>query len=457
MGQIIGVDTSLITSIAGVNASEISKIGEVETEYIDNQGNPVKLFTGAGVKSTNLPYIFIPGNTIVGAEFERPTDVEEPSSYKIIGGGRANDTNNPIPTAKLNNFKNKLYKLYNTTDSQTFTISQWFKINDFPRHFSNKNGNVIRKKATSISRYDFKSPGVSDKLSAGFIEFGAIGPYYRKSDDSKPYKGIYVPFSLGVFINNGTYPVSLYTDYAYQLNTWYMVSLKIEGDLTNTDRKQQYALTLYINGENVSTAIYHGRLWSLKQRSRSGHQNRKQVIATSPGFADFYNNIITNKSQHYLNFKKFINLFEMNYVSFSPTVTFGGNVRYNTGISQPYHNNKFPFTNSRIDFGRLTIDQNSTPLELYNNTSENYPNTSLPPTSGIFIVVNNDQLPEGDVCNLPLGGQITAYYNSENRAYFSDLGFNEKVNGNYWFYKDLDNNWIVQIAEGGDAKIITYC
>lgn len=451
MGQIIGVDTSLVTNIAGINASEISKIGEIETEYIDEKGNPVKLFTGAGVKSTNLPYIFIPGNTIVGAEFEKSNDASEPSSNKVTGAARTDDTNNVGPTAKLNNFKNKLYKLPKTTDIQTFAISQWFKINDFPRHINNNN--VVRKKATSISRYDFKSPGVSDVLSAGYIEFGAISPYYRKSDDSKPYKGTYTPFSLGVFIYNGKYPISLYTDYTYQLNTWYMMTLKIEGDLTNTDRKQQLLLTLYINENIISTAIYQGRLWSQKQRSKSGRRSKKQVIATSPEFLDFYNNTVISKTTHGINFKKFLNLFEMNYVSFSPTVTFSNN----NGINQPGGKNGFPFTNSRIDFGRLNIDQNDTPLELYNTTVENYPNETPPPTSGIFIISNTGEFNLDEACGLPLGEQVIAYYSSEKRAYCSNPTFEDPFNGNEWFYKDLDNNWVVQIGSVGNIKIIANC
>ena len=105
MGQIIGIDTSLIKNIAGINASEITKIGEIETEYIDRKGNPVKLFTGAGVRSTNLPYTFTPGNSVASATFEKSSDVEEPSNNKVLGASRTYDTLNIIPTVKLNNFK----------------------------------------------------------------------------------------------------------------------------------------------------------------------------------------------------------------------------------------------------------------------------------------------------------------------------------------------------------------
>ena len=453
MGQIIGIDTSLIKNIAGINASEITKIGEIETEYIDRKGNPVKLFTGAGVRSTNLPYTFTPGNSVASATFEKSSDVEEPSNNKVLGASRTDDTLNIIPTVKLNNFKNKLYKLPKTNSSQVFTISQWFKINDFPRHTNNDTGYTIRKKATAISRYDFKSPGDSNKLSAGFIEFGAIGPYYRKANGSKPYKGIFVPFSLGVFIYNGKYPISLYTDYAYQLGTWYMMSLNIEGDLTNSTTNNPCKLELYINGELVSTAVYNGRLWSQKQLSKGGRTNRKKVIATSPGFLNFYDSLLPNQPTHNIVFKKFLNLFEMNYVSFSPIVRFG-DVGYNDGYHEAGGDGRFPFTNSRIDFGTLTISQDNAFPELYSSTSADYQN-SAPPSSGVFIINMSGDVPEMG-CSSPLLGSVDAYYNFENHLYYSDPGFNEFFVGNDWIYKDLNNNWIVQIGNG-DNKIISSC
>lgn len=373
MGQISGIQASLITNIAGIQAANISSIGPVSAATLG--------LGGGSVAPGNFPYSFIPGSdTVSGAVFSKASDVSNPSGYKILGPERFEDSDGNS-TFELSNISSKFYNL-DAENLQSFTISQWVRVNNFPKR--SRNGGFIRKKRTSLARYDFKST-TTEGLSQGYIEFGATAPYYTNGVDfSKKYQYTYEPFSFGVCISNGKHPITLYTDYKFQLGTWYMltvqVTLSAPGDFTNPTAAK--SVKLWINNQVENTALFLGKPWSTKVKSKYYNDNRNRgnsggsrlgnIFANIPEFKDYYLNSIYNQPQWSLTFKSFVNIFEMNHASFSPVKRFNTS---NTGNVQPTYNSSMVNRNSYVDFGELNIYDSLNGFntqELYGATFNHY-------------------------------------------------------------------------------------
>lgn len=127
--------------------------------------------------------------------------------------------------------------LINNDKSDSYTISLWVKIDDFPyREFD---GRQIRSKRSAITRinYDFND----ETKQRNFIEFGAMLPYYKLSDRKSvtyPYKtpfspddpsGYYnLPVSFGAALKIGKKSYTFYTDYKFKMKTWYLLSFEIQ-------------------------------------------------------------------------------------------------------------------------------------------------------------------------------------------------------------------------------------
>ena len=351
MGQISGINASSITSIAGVAVANISYVGPVSAAALG--------LGGGSIAPGNFPYSFVPGSeTITGATFSKASDIEQPSDYKILGAQRgfAYDTN---PTFQLSNISSKFYNI-GGEGVQSYVISQWVRVNNFPSH-DNKFGSSARKKRTALARYDFKTSSDTN-LSTGYIEFGAVAPYYTNGVDfKKKYKFSYNPFSFGVCISNYKHPITLYTDYQFELGTWYMLSVEIqfEGGIINEPSIAKN-VKMWVNGTNVNTALFLGKPWSTKvknntnrNKGNSGGARLGNIFANIPGFKDYYLNSIYNQSQWNLTFKSFVNIFEMNHASFSPVTKYEPD--YNNGTNQPVVNSNIVNKNSYVDFGELNI------------------------------------------------------------------------------------------------------
>jgi hypothetical protein len=374
MGQISGVNTQSITNIAGIPVANISYVGPVSSAALG--------LGGGGISPANFPYKFTPGATVTGATFTKAEDVSNPASYKILGANRGDDSFSKNPTFELSNITNKIYNLsLEEATSTSYTISQWVKINNFPKR--SRNGVYIRKKRTALSKYDFKTSSIGG-LSDGYIEFGAMAPYYTNGVNfEKKYQYQFAPLSFGVCISNYKHPVTLYTDYRFQLETWYMLTVEIFINGTPDSNELTKNVKLYVNGEVQNTAIFFGKPWSLKVKSKSYNKNRNHgnsggarlgnIFANIPEFKDYYLNSIYNQPEWDLIFKSFVNILEMNHASFSPVTLYEpGN---NNGIITPTFKSGVTSSNSSVDFGELNIYNSyngSNVSEMYNATFSYY-------------------------------------------------------------------------------------
>jgi hypothetical protein len=370
MAQIAGVDASLITSIAGIPVTNISSIGsqQVENSGFTNLGNRYQAPSG-------FPYTFIPGNEVVGANFFCNGSI---NGNVISGKTNFNDKGHSDSTFQLKNLSSKFYTIEG--ELSRYVISQWIRINDFPRHIRPFTENVFRKKRTSISRYDFIDPS-SEGLTRGFIEFGAIAPYYKDSDNNYINQYRFDPISLGVCIGfDGGYMVSLYTDYKFRLETWYMVTVEITSE-NFSDPSSYKNVKMWVNNNNQETALFLGKPWSSKANQRNRRSNNYdrtagfggQRLAVFPKFTTYWpiREFKTNQIWNLL-FNNFVNIYEMNYASFSPIRGISGNTNSVQTINKYGNDTKL---NSRIDFGRIDIYGGDSNIEeLYINTANQYPN-----------------------------------------------------------------------------------
>lgn len=375
MGQISGVNASSITSIAGVSVANISYVGPTSAATLGL----------GGVLPVNLPFNYTPGLPPLGSTLSYATDVAAPSSHMFIGAVRGvDDEIYTAPTFQLSNLNSKFYNYnYGTTDN--IIISQWVRINDFPYHHASNGTLGIRLKRSSLSKYHFPS---GNGLDQGYIEFGAMAPYYLDAGGAPIYKFQMSPISLGVVIAGkgdqgaSNAPVSIYTDYQYNLNQWYMVTVHLQST-DFTDYTSTKNIKFYVNNTLVECAFYKGIPW--KTRTYAGYHNKSRRnqnspyyvntsdsgIATQPGFLRHDGNTQPSAPQYNYVFKhRFPNIAEMNHASFSPVVVYAGN----TTFSNPNGTKNRARQNSRVDFGELNIytgtsDNIST---LYSNTSRFY-------------------------------------------------------------------------------------
>jgi hypothetical protein len=375
MAKIAGVDASLITSIAGVSVTNISSIGpqQVINSGFANLGNRYQAPTG-------FPYTFIPGDSVTGANFFCNGSIRD---NVILGRTNFNDKGNSDSTFQLRNLSSKFYNIEG--DLNRYVISQWVRINDFPRHIRPFTENVFRKKRTSISRYDFINTA-SEGLKDGFIEFGAMAPYYKDSDNNYIHQYQFSPISLGVCIGfDGGYMVSLYTDYKFQLETWYMVTVEITSESFN-DPSSTKNVKMWVDNNNQETALFLGKPWSSKanQRNKRSNNYNRNAGNKNADFNDYHLAVFpkfttynptrefkTNQTWNLL-FNNFVNIYEMNYASFSPIRGISGNTNSVQTIDKYGNDTKL---NSRIDFGRIDIYGGDSNIEeLYINTVSQYPN-----------------------------------------------------------------------------------
>jgi hypothetical protein len=371
MAQIAGIDASLITNIGGTPVTNISSIGsqQVINSGFANLGNRYQAPSG-------FPYTFIPGNEVVGANFFCNGSI---NGNVISGKTNFNDKGHSDSTFQLKNLSSKFYTIEG--ELSRYVISQWIRINDFPRHIRPFTENVFRKKRTSISRYDFIDPS-SEGLTRGFIEFGAIAPYYKDSDNNYINQYRFDPISLGVCIGfDGGYMLSLYTDYKFNLGKWYMVTVEIISENFN-DPSSTKNVSMWVDNTNQQTALFLGKPWSSKALQRNRRSNNytrsaglsEHRLAVFPKFTRFYEGGEKIKLGQTWNllFNKFVNIYEMNYASFSPIRGISGNTNSVQTINKYNNDTKL---NSRIDFGRIDIYGGDSNIEeLYINTANQYPN-----------------------------------------------------------------------------------
>lgn len=210
-------------------------------------------------KPNNLVFTYLPnfsdiskynvGNT--GTESVVYTDFNAPSNplgiakgtaiSEMYGGDLAYTLANEeiIPTLAIVNGDDTMSTGIDLS-SYYYTVSFWVKVNRFPSYYlyydsPNPNTDFKRK------RMVFLQLGYNKVFNAprDVIQFGAMGPYYIYNRTSNYYKFDFEPMSFAVAglgksearndqPNHFNYRDSAYTDYAYSLNTWYMVSASFQ-------------------------------------------------------------------------------------------------------------------------------------------------------------------------------------------------------------------------------------
>jgi hypothetical protein len=357
--------------------------------------------TGPKIPINNLLFTYQPGHN---NEFNKiapvttGSDVAPPTTGKIIGPRRTSDYgygpayddihNNIGPIMNIQTITDSIYKV--NTLSNTYSISLWVKIISFPTKYtlsasSRGTTNTTRLKQTSIARFNYF--GDTNPYDSGFIEFAAQAPYYKDIYGNITYKSVFEPISFGVkiqgfnTINSNANIHSIYTDYKFSLNKWYLLTLQLEGDLTfpgdfTTPSDILFPMTnkFFVNGVQENIGISKGNIFSRNSKSQHWHNKgtfrfkprTNGVIATHPGFLN-YNNVLVNNSTSVMstfnlytrknpNTLKPINLSKLNNINFSPT---------KLSLSQY-------FCNSGINFGLIYIYNSEYNNSLYTSFKHLY-------------------------------------------------------------------------------------
>ena len=328
-------------------------------------------------------------NKVVASDVVHTNDgkLNGPQRISNHGFGDVRDDVNNIsngPTIDLSSIitGNTIYTL-DKINTSIYTISLWVNIKNFPSNYTHKSidreeAYSTKIKRTSIARFHYSTmtTDVNDK-NDGFIEFGAMAPYYRDKDNVYVYKSIFEPFSIGIAIGTRKHCRSIYTDYNFNLNKWYLITLQIESDSNFNNTKQLITTKMYINDELQEVAESYGMAWREHKRDQTKLGNKRMfgLVATQPGFSYKHgNNTFIHSNLITMLFKQFLNLDKLNYINYSPIKVFGPNI--NDGINgygsgNQLQDSKYQ-TNSSIDFGQLYIYDKGFDSTIYLNYKNMY-------------------------------------------------------------------------------------
>ena len=173
----------------------------------------------------NLMFMFQPGTTTLFNNFTSSLalDVAAPTNGALTGPRRVNteytssydDTNSSgsyqgVPELSLQNIASSVYNL-NTANTSVYTLSLWVKIVQFPTKYSNTrsqkhqsdpdrpgtSGLVTKSKRAGLARFDYSWSGTGNQEN-GFIQFGAMAPYYKNASGTPNYKSVFAPIMISL-------------------------------------------------------------------------------------------------------------------------------------------------------------------------------------------------------------------------------------------------------------------
>lgn len=331
--------------------------------------------------TNGLLFTYQPGQTTIFNNFTASLapDVNPASRGSFIGPRRKCDNAPTVfddrittywgqPALEIANIENSIYDL-NVSQTNTYTISLWVRLVEFPSKyqgtggFQRSNEQTTKSKRAALARFDFKTNPATNHDN-GYIEFGAMAPYYIDSDNVYNYKSIFSPISFGAAICTRTYIQTVYTDYKFNLNEWYLITLQIKGNSTLDNKQQTLNIKMFVNDSQENIASCLGIAWRQTAYSgNTGNSYRKRyqgIVAAQPGFANrATGGTISNSSSQTLFYNNFFNLSKLNYASFSPIKTFGPvGENPNDGINLPMNsstNSSFYKMSSSVNFGQLYI------------------------------------------------------------------------------------------------------
>lgn len=224
-------------------------------------------------------------------------------------------------------------------DFNCYTISQWVKVDDFPKKFVDNPGfsKTVRAKSMCFTKFWYDTIDSFPGLSAGIIEFGAMAPYYIKNDgDFNKYA--FSPFSFGVRLSYGDSEHrgagksdSIYTDYKFNLGEWYLLTMEISEIERGID-VTSFLLKLYVNDQLEATAVTDAAPWARSNYSYKStglyakHHNKRRGgrVAAEPGFLPATVgggkplDKIKNSTTHGFNRRRFIDLTGLTRIEYSP-------------------------------------------------------------------------------------------------------------------------------------------
>ena len=344
----------------------------------------------------NLVFTYQPGTTTPFTNFTAylAPDAASPSNGAVIGPRRKNvdypenydDRNSEenyqgIPVLSLQNIANSVYNL-NTANTSIYTLSLWVKVVQFPTKYGRtasygpNTGLVTKTKRSSLARFDYSYSETGDQFN-GYIQFGAMAPYYRNASNEKNYKSTFSPISFGAAICCAHYQASVYTDYKFNLNEWYLLTIQLESNSTFASTAQTLNVKMFVNNSQENIAKCLGIAWKQTQGKRLKRQ--QGYVAGQPGF---YNcatgGTISNASSQSITYNYFMNLSRLNCISYSPTMQFGPGVNNNSnrGGQEPsifsgIHSSMFRIGSS-INFGQTYIYNTTFNSSLYTQFNSLY-------------------------------------------------------------------------------------
>ena len=345
----------------------------------------------------NLMFTFQPGSTTTFTNFTSSlaSDVAAPTNGAATGPRRKNyeytstyddtfsvDFYQGIPTLSLQNIANSVYNL-NTANTSTYTVSLWVKVVQFPTKYSGTNsyrtntGFVTKSKRAALAKFDYSYSGTGTQYN-GFIQFGAMAPYYRDVNDETDYKSVFSPISFGAAICCAKYQTSVYTDYKFNLNEWYLITIQLQSNSTFASSAQTLNVKMFVNNSQENIAQSLGIAWKQNASFGStGHSKIKRAEGFVAGQPGFYNcatgGTVSNASSQSIYYNYFMNLARLNCISYSPILQFGGqgvsSIGGNNGTNTPgqcssYHSSTFQ-VGSSINFGQTYIYNTAFNSSLY--------------------------------------------------------------------------------------------
>jgi len=352
----------------------------------------------------NLMFMFQPGSTTLFNNFTSSLapDVAAPSNGAVIGPRRVNvdytstydDTNSSgsyqgTPELSLQNIASSVYNL-NTSSTSTYTVSLWVKVVQFPTKYQNtlsyqrSDGDTTKSKRAALAKFDYSYSGTGTQYN-GFIQFGAMAPYYKNASGTPNYKSVFSPISFGAAICCAKYQTSVYTDYKFNLNQWYLLTIQLQSNSTFASSAQTLNVKMFVNNSQENIAQCLGIAWKQNASFGStGHSKIKRAEGYVAGQPGFYNcatgGTVSNASSQSITYNYFMNLSRLNCISYSPILQFGyqgvGAIGGNNGTNTPVqsttgHNSTFQ-VGSSINFGQTYIYNTAFNSSLYTQFNSLY-------------------------------------------------------------------------------------
>ena len=359
----------------------------------------------------NLMFTYQPGGSTPFNNFTASLaeDAAAPKRGTVQGPRRKNaeytstyDDANPlaidmqqrVPVLSLQNIASSVYNL-TTASTNTYTVSLWVKVVQFPTKYGNTrsylhqvdpnrpgtSGLVTKSKRAALARFDYSYSGTGTQYN-GFIQFGAMAPYYKNASGTPNYKSIFSPISFGAAICCRHYQASVYTDYKFNLNQWYLLTIQLQSNSTFASSTQTLDVKMFVNNSQENIAKCLGIAWQQNKgiiRDSNGDylrlQNAKRKTGLVAGQPGFYNcstgGTVSNASSQSITYNYFMNLSRLNCISYSPILTFGGGIYHNVnnGNATPYqfggYGSNLCQVGSSINFGQTYIYNTAFNSSLY--------------------------------------------------------------------------------------------